>query len=85
MPTVAFRAPPLPPPDCAIEESVAAAANMASNTCQANLTGHPSMSLPCARAEDLPIGMMITGRQFDDFSVIAAAAAFESLGDWRAM
>ncbi len=85
MPTVPFRAPPLPPPDCAIEESVAAAANMASNTCQANLTGHPSMSVPCGMAEGLPIGMMITGRAFEDFSVIAAAAAFESLGDWRSM
>ena len=85
MPTVPFRAPPLPPPDCPIEASVAAAANMASNTCQANLTGHPSISVPCAMADGLPIGMMITGRQFEDDQVIAAAAAFETLGDWRAM
>ena len=85
MPAVPFRAPPLPPPDCSIEDSIAVAANMANNTCQANLTGHPSMSVPCGMAEGLPIGMMLTGRPFDDSSVIAAAAAFESLGDWRAM
>ena len=85
MPTAPFRAPPLPPPDCSIEESVAAAANMASNTCQANLTGHPSMSVPYGMADGLPIGMMITGRHLDDSSVIAAPAACESLGDWRTM
>ncbi len=85
LPTVPFRAPPLPPPDCSIEECVAVAANMANNTCQANVTGHPSMSVPCGMADGLPIGMMITGRHFDDFTVIAAAAAFESLADWRTM
>ena len=83
MPTAPFRAPPLPPPDCSIEESVVAAANMASNTCQANLTGHPSMSVPYGMADGLPIGMTITGRHLDDSSVIAAPAACESLGDWR--
>ena len=85
MPTMPFRAPPLPSPDCSIEESVSAAANLANNTCQTNVTGHPSISVPCGMADGLPIGMMITGRRFDDFSVIAASAAFERTGDWKGM
>jgi len=28
---------------------------------------------------------MLTGRHFEDAALIAAAAAFESLGDWRGM
>ena len=85
MPTVPFRAPPLLPPDHSIEENLIASGTMMGNTCQTDVTGHPSMSVPCGMADGLPIGMMITGRHFDDFSVIAAAAAFESLGDWRTM
>ena len=31
----------------------------------------------------LPIGLMLTGKRYDDASVIRAAAAFEKLGDWK--
>jgi amidase len=58
---------------------------MADNTRQANLTGHPSMSVSCGIADGLPIGIMITGRRFDDAQVIAAVAVFESLGERRNM
>ena len=34
-------------------------------------------------ADDLPIGMMITGRHFDDLSVLQVADAVEKSGDWR--
>ena len=85
MPAVPFRAIRLPAPDHSIEEDLIASGTNAGNTCQTDVTGHPSMSVPCGMADGLPIGMMITGRHFDDFSVIAAAAAFESLGDWRTM
>jgi amidase len=85
MPTIPFRAPPIPPPDCSIEELLSATGAMYANTCQADVTGHPAMSIPCGMAEGLPIGMMLTGRRFDDASVIAASQAFESLGDWKHM
>ncbi len=85
MPTIPFRAPPIPPPDCSIEELLSSTGAMYANTCQADVTGHPAMSVPCGIAEGLPIGMMLTGRRFDDASVIAAAQAFESLGDWKQM
>ena len=85
MPTIPFLAPPIPPQDCSIEERLASTGAMYANTCQTDVTGHPAMSVPCGMVEGLPVGMMLTGRRFDDATVIAAAQAFESLGDWRAM
>ena len=41
-------------------------------------TGQPSLSLNCGFTEDgMPIGMMISGRAFDEVSVLRAGAAFE--------
>jgi amidase len=85
MPTVPFVAPPLVPRDGAIADSVAAGGNMVRNTCVGDLTGHPSISVPIGMHGGLPIGLMLTGRQFDDETVIAGSAAFESLGDWTRM
>jgi amidase len=85
MPTMPFRATPIPPPDCSIDDYMYYSQSVINNTCQTDVTGHPAMSVPCGMAEDLPIGMMITGRHFDDFLVIAAAAAFEQTGDWQEM
>ena len=85
MPTIPFRAPPIPSPDCSIEALLSATGAMYANTCQADVTGHPAMSIPCGMADGLPIAMLLTGRRFDDASVIAASQAFESLGDWKHM
>ena len=42
-----------------------------------NLSGQPAISVPCGLAGDgLPVGLQIVGRQFDDVSVLRAAAAF---------
>ena len=83
MPTVPFRATPIPPPDCSLEEYVSVAINMSNNTAQFDVTGHPSISVPCGMEDDLPIGMMITGRHFDDLTVLRVADAVERSGDWR--
>jgi len=49
----------------------------------ANLTGQPAISVPCGvDDEGLPVGLQITGRRFDDASVLRAAAAWESLAPW---
>ncbi|MBM3518299.1 MAG: amidase [Alphaproteobacteria bacterium] len=85
MPTVPFRATPIPAADCSPEDYLACAFNMLNNTCQTNVTGHPAMNVPCGMADGLPIGMMLIGRRFDDATVIAAAAAFEAAGDWRTL
>ena len=83
MPTVPFRARPLPPPDAPLAEYLEPAETLHANTCQANITGHPAMSIPCGIADGLPIGMQLVGRQFEETTVLAAAAAFEASGDWR--
>lgn len=85
MPTIPFRAPPIPPPDCSIEELLSTTGAMYANTCQMDVTGHPAMSVPCGMADGLPIGMMLIGRRFDDASIISASQAFESIGDWKAL
>lgn len=56
---------------------------MTVNTAPFDITGHPSISVPCAMAGGLPVGLMLTGRQFDEMSLIAIADAFERHADWR--
>ena len=85
MPSVTFRATELPPSDCSITEYVQHAATAVGNTCQFCITGHPSISVPCGMVDGLPVGLMLTGRHFEDFTVLQAADAFEKLGDWREM
>jgi amidase/aspartyl-tRNA(Asn)/glutamyl-tRNA(Gln) amidotransferase subunit A len=49
-----------------------------------NYSGHPAVSVPAGMAEgDLPVGLQIIGRRYDDPGVIAAAAALEQLRPWR--
>jgi amidase len=56
---------------------------MLGNTCLFHVSGHPAMTVPCAKVDDLPVGMMLVGRRFDEATVLRAASAFETLGDWR--
>ena len=53
------------------------------NTCQFDVTGHPAMSIPCGMRADLPVGMMLVGRYFEESLIYRAAHAFEQSGDWR--
>jgi amidase len=85
MPATPIRATPIPPRDISITENLQTAFSMLRNTCVADVTGHPSLSLPCGMEDGLPIGLMLTGRRFDDATVIAASAAFEAAGDWTRM
>ena len=57
---------------------------MINNTCQPDLTGHPAISVPCGKNDDdLPIGLMLIGRHFDDFTVLKVADSIEKSGDWK--
>jgi amidase len=58
--------------------------NMLGNTVPFNVTGHPALSLPCAKSAGLPVGLMLVGRRFADGTLLRAAHAFESRFDWRA-
>jgi hypothetical protein len=47
------------------------------NTPATDLTGHPSISIPCGEVENLPVGLMLVGRHFEEKLVYKAAYAFE--------
>jgi aspartyl-tRNA(Asn)/glutamyl-tRNA(Gln) amidotransferase subunit A len=46
-------------------------------TVPANLAGIPAISVPCGRADGMPVGLQIMGRPFEDERVIDAAYAYE--------
>lgn len=43
-----------------------------------NLSRHPACSIPCGFAGDLPVGLQIIGRHYEDGLVLRAARAFEA-------
>jgi amidase len=55
---------------------------MLGNTAPFDMTGHPSISVPCAKSNGLPVGLMLTGKHFDEMALFRIADAFERIGDW---
>ncbi len=50
----------------------------------ANLTGQPSVSVPCGFTDaGLPIGMQLMGRPFEDYPILRMAHAYESATSWH--
>jgi amidase len=79
MPTVPSTASPLPSGG---EDNITLlnqALGMVGNTAPLDATGHPAISVPAGLVDDLPVGMMIMGKRFDDATVLKCANAFESL------
>lgn len=53
-------------------------------TSPANITGMPSIAVPCGFAgNDLPISFQIIGRPFDEAGILQAAQAYESVTKWH--
>ncbi|MFC0401281.1 amidase [Paraburkholderia rhizosphaerae] len=51
-----------------------------------NLTGLPALSLPCGfDTHELPVGLQIVGRPFDEVTVLRVAQAYENVHRWNAM
>ena len=49
-----------------------------------NLTGQPTISVPCGFTDDgMPIGMQLAGRNWDEATVLRAAYAYEQAAEWR--
>ncbi len=55
------------------------------NTGAFDLTGHPALSIPCAKSNGLPVGLMLVGRHFEDATLFQAAHAFEQHVDWETL
>jgi aspartyl-tRNA(Asn)/glutamyl-tRNA(Gln) amidotransferase subunit A len=48
-----------------------------------NLTGQPAASVPCGwTGAQLPVGLQVVGRRFDDVAVLRAARALEQIEPW---
>lgn len=49
-----------------------------------NLTGSPALSVPCGFSPDnLPIGMQIVGRDFDEATLLRVGYAYQQVTDWH--
>jgi len=55
------------------------------NTCPFNYTGHPAISVPCAKLGGLPVGLMLVAPHFRDDTLLQAAAAYQRSVDWAAL
>ncbi len=53
-------------------------------TISINIAGVPALSLPCGLSKtDLPIGLQIIGKPFDEATLLKAAYAYEQSTDWH--
>ena len=59
--------------------------NMLNNTAPFDMTGHPAITIPCAKSEGLPVGLMLVGRHFEDATLFQASHAFEQHVDWETL
>ncbi len=73
-PQTAHEVPPSPEEDR--KTYVAQALNMVHNTATFDLTGHPSITVPCRDVKGLPVGLMLTGSHFDEPTILRAAHAY---------
>ncbi|GAB4317813.1 MAG: amidase [Promethearchaeota archaeon] len=49
-----------------------------------NLTGHPAVTLPAGFAPgNLPVGVQLVGRRYDEVTVLRAARAYEGVAGWQ--
>jgi amidase len=83
MPTVPMKAPKLPPQDAPRAAILQKAWEMLANTATYDVTGMPSLTIPCGLSDGLPVGLMLTGRLYDEVTLYRAAYAFEQFQDWK--
>jgi amidase len=83
MPTLPMKATPLPDQNAPLALYCQRGFEMLPNTAPFDVTGHPAMTIPCGMSQGLPIGMMLTGKHYNESTIYRAAHAFEQLGDWR--
>jgi amidase len=76
-PTVPVTAPRHPPAEAGRSAVIATAYGMTINTAPFNVTGHPSLSIPSGWIDGLPVGLMITGRFWNERLLYRVAAALE--------
>ena len=79
MPTTPQTAHEIPPtPEVDRGAHISQALNMLWNTAVFDLTGHPSISVPCRDVKGLPVGLMLTGKSFNEATLLRAAQTYET-------
>ena len=53
------------------------------NTGMFDLTNHPALTVPCAKPDGLPVGMMLVGSHLDERTLFNIASSFEAEVDWE--
>jgi len=49
------------------------------NTAQFNVSGHPALSVPCKATSNMPTGLMLVGKYFDESTLYRVASKHEEL------
>ncbi len=52
-------------------------------TISANLAGLPGLSIPCGRADGLPVGLQLVGPHFSEETILACAHQYQQITDWH--
>ena len=52
-------------------------------TTPANIAGLPGISVPCGFANDLPVGLQLQAKPFNEMTMYTAAAAYQAVTDWH--
>jgi amidase len=55
------------------------------NTCPFNYTGHPAISVPCAKLNGMPVGLMLVAPYFREDALLQSAAAYQQSVDWKSL
>jgi Asp-tRNA(Asn)/Glu-tRNA(Gln) amidotransferase A subunit family amidase len=50
-----------------------------------NLTGQPTVCVPCGFVNNLPVAIMFTGAVYDEAAPLRVALAFEQATKWHTM
>ncbi|MEX2271962.1 MAG: amidase [Vicinamibacterales bacterium] len=59
--------------------------NSSASLSATNLTGHPSLTMKAGFLEDRPRSLMLTGRLYDEATILRIGLAYEQATDWDAM
>ena len=52
-------------------------------TLPVNISGNPAISMPCGFSNELPIGLQLIAKPFDEKTLLRATYAYQSLTDWH--